>query len=154
MLTAEVTIEFGWRDQSWNWRLDPCLLLFYPVERLLLFYPTELVILSFETSNYFFFLFWTLIAELVIDSISVLARTCPRLAGEDWPHGREYCWRHNPALNARERSYEKFIFRFISYFVKLASYLWSKLHILNNRAMFVYPRDSRFARWNYRWTVL
>ena len=29
------------------------------------------------------FLFWTLIAELVIDSISVLARTCPRLAGED-----------------------------------------------------------------------
>ena len=47
-----------------------------------------------------FFLFWTLIAELVIDSISVLARTRPRLAGEDWPHGREYCWRYNHALNA------------------------------------------------------
>ena len=42
-----------------------------------------------------FFLFWTLIAELVINSISVLARTCPRLAGEDWRHRREYCWRHN-----------------------------------------------------------
>ena len=50
-----------------------------------------------ETS-YYFFLLWTLIAELVIDSISVLARTCPRLAGEDWPHRREYCWRHNHAV--------------------------------------------------------
>ena len=40
----------------------------------------------FSKTSYYFFLFWTLIAELVIDSISVLARTCPRLAGEDWPH--------------------------------------------------------------------
>ena len=46
-------------------------------------------------TSYKFFLFWTPIAELVINSISVLARTCPRLAGEDRPHRREYCWRHN-----------------------------------------------------------
>ena len=55
------------------------------------------IILSLRTS-YFFFLFWTLIAELVIDWISVLARTCPRLAGEDWLHRREYCWHHNHAV--------------------------------------------------------
>ena len=48
-------------------------------------------------TTYYFFLFWTLIAELVINSISVLARTCPRLAGGDWPHRREHCWRHNHA---------------------------------------------------------
>ena len=53
--------------------------------------------LSSKTS-YYFFIFWTLIAERVIDSISVLARTCPRLAGEDWSHRREYCWRHNHAV--------------------------------------------------------
>ena len=47
------------------------------------------------------FLFWTFIAELVINSISVLARTCPRLAGEDWPHRREYCWRHNHGHSSR-----------------------------------------------------
>ena len=46
---------------------------------------------AMDTSYYFFFLFWTLIVEFVINLISVLARTCPRLAGEDWPHRREFC---------------------------------------------------------------
>jgi hypothetical protein len=61
------------------------------------------------------FLFWTFIAEHVINSISVLARTCPRLAGEDWPHRREYCWRHNHAVThsyavgTKKNTYARFL---------------------------------------------
>ena len=63
-------------------------------------------------TSYNFFLFWTLIAELVINSISMLARTCPRLAGEDWPHRREYCWRHNHGVTiCLDNMYRKVYFR-------------------------------------------
>ena len=89
--TFEVAAEYRpcWRQTQATYM--------YSAFHLLLPWLENDFILSFKTS-YYFFLFWTLIAELVIDSISVLARTCPRLAGEDSSHRREYCWRHNHAV--------------------------------------------------------